>query len=467
MKFFSTRDDTQQCSFEDIITHAISKDAGLFMPHTIPSLDLAAPNLTYSDIAKKTFHAFCSPHFANTISQYIDTIYQSSYFTDPNIAPVKQIEDNLYLLDLTCGPTLSFKDYALQILPKLIDANLAQTKQRLNIITATSGDTGSAAIYGFAGCKNINLTVLHPKDKISTVQRLQMTTVNQPNILNIAVEGDFDHCQSIVKHITTGQEKSLPHFSTVNSINFGRLVGQITYYLNALYTLTNHSKNSIRYNFFVPTGNFGNALSALLASMMIDEDCPAHLNKICVSLNANDTLFKFVNNNGILQKQPTIQTFAPAMDVSLPSNFERLIYLATSKTAQTAKLYKEYSQSGQFCVPSTLDFVNQFFDINVCQDKKIIEGIQLFHKKYNKVIDPHTATAYMHYLTYAKTHDASDMTNVIVSTAHPCKFSQTVHQALGFEPEIPQHIQKLHTMPEHYLSLKTLSEVVNACQKFV
>jgi threonine synthase len=390
------------------------------MPISFPQFDPSElKKLDYPQLIAKILHAFADDNFSY---KELEEITQDAYKAlQPQLI---KLEEEAYLLNLSNGPSLSFKDYALQVLARLMDLLLAKLGHKINIITATSGDTGAAAVEAFSGRKNIHLFVLHPKGKISEIQRRQMTSVDAKNITNIAVEGTFDECQNLVKSTLQSGKFSL---TTINSINFVRIIIQMGYYIH---TLLKFGLEPL--NFVVPTGNFGNILSAYLTNFI-----GLKTGKLIIALNANKALNE-LENTGVFTLYQTIPTLANAMDISLPSNFERFIY-HTSNSSTTKTLYENLKTTGEYNTKSAIyEEYKKYFHTLSLGDEEILAEIERFKNLYDITIDPHTATA-----TKALVNGNINGKKIVVCTADPAKFS-------NFTGTLPQALQKLLKLTEKY-----------------
>ena len=319
MKYLSTRDDSLQKSFNQILYQGLSKDGGLYLPINWPSIDLKnLKNKSYQEVAVEIIYPFVKENFSkDKVFGIINNSYKE--FKNEKIAPVLKLDTNKYLLELIYGPTYAFKDYALQFLGNLFSESQKINPKKLTILGATSGDTGSAAINAFKSKTNINVFILHPHNKVSPIQQKQMTSVIENNIFNIAIEGNFDDCQRIVKELFVDDEiQKVTSLTAVNSINWARLIAQIVYYF---WTYLQIEKKDI--SFVVPSGNFGNIFSAYAAKNM-----GLPIKNLHVATNKNDIL-KSIINNGIMKKKSVSQTYSPSMDIQISSNFERQMFLTS------------------------------------------------------------------------------------------------------------------------------------------
>ena len=422
-RYLSTRGDAAPTNFADALLRGIAPDGGLYMPQAWPALpvDAARPGRTYAEMAKEAISPFIGDALpVGALDRALDRLTQG--FDHPAVTPLVELEPGLFVLELFHGPTAAFKDLAMQLVAALSDEALAATGQKLTLLTATSGDTGAAAVRAFAGAERINLIVLHPLDRVSPVQRKQMTTVQADNVLNLAVRGDFDDCQRLVKGLLA--EESLRdgrRLSSVNSINWGRLAGQIPYYVSATAQLGQAA------TFVVPTGNFGDAFAGIAATKM---GLPC--NGFVAAVNQNDALARAIND-GIYSRRPAIESGSVSMDVQAPSNFERLVYEATGRDGdRTRTVFETFARDGAVAFdPDLLAALRAAVSAVSVDEMETRAEIAHAYETWGRVVCPHTAVA----LAAARRVDRSTGPVVALSTAHPSKFGAFVSDVLGFEPE--------------------------------
>ncbi len=432
----------------------LAEDGGLLIPDEIPSIKQSLPRwvgLEYAELAYNLIKEFTD----DLAPVELKTITKLSYHTQFNPQPVviKQY-GSLFIAELYHGPTLAFKDLALQFIGNLFARIPSVVDQGLNILAATSGDTGSAAIYGFKGKKYINVFVMHPYKRISKLQELQMTTVLDPNIHNIAIEGDFDDCQRILKSVSADLDfKHRYRIGAVNSVNWARIVAQIVYYFwITLKIITTTKSQTVQ--FCVPTGNFGNILAGWYARHM---GCP--IEKLILATNANDILARFFQS-GTYSRHPLQTTLAPAMDIQVASNFERyLYYRLQGDTGEINRLMRAFAQIGSFSIPGK----DPLFDSYSCDETTILDTIREFYNHYEYLLDPHTATA----AAAAKNCASPGIPTIILATAHPAKFPEAIHQALqgvDYNPPTHPYLERLSSLPTRLTTLpaddKTVKEFI-------
>ena len=460
MQYISTRGLAPPLQFDDVLLEGLASDGGLYVPDKWPQLSESEfaklKNLSYPDMALEIMY----PYIGDVIPREIlkDILFEAyANFSNSQIAPIKRIDDSTWLLELFHGPTLAFKDYALQVVGKLFNYVLEKKKKTVTIIGATSGDTGSAAIEA---CKNkdaINLFMMHPKGRVSEVQRRQMTTVESSNIYNIAIEGTFDDCQDMVKLLFSDQEmREKYNLSAVNSINWARILSQIVYYFWAGISL--HSSNK-KLKFIVPTGNFGNIFAGYAAHKM---GLPIH--KLLVASNENNILTRYLNT-GNMTALDVKSTLAPSMDIQISSNFERLIfdvYNQNGTNVREAMNAFRKTNSIRFSEESW-EIICNLFDGFSASDQLIKETILKFYETKGELIDPHTATGIAASLV---NENNTDTNTVCLATAHPAKFPNAIKDSVGFSPEVPKQLKRIFQKEEKFTVLPNdFGEVKNFIYK--
>ena len=460
MQYISTRGLAPPLQFDDVLLEGLASDGGLYVPDKWPQLSESEfaklKNLSYPDMALEIMY----PYIGDVIPREIlkDILFEAyANFSNSQIAPIKRIDDSTWLLELFHGPTLAFKDYALQVVGKLFNYVLEKKKKTVTIIGATSGDTGSAAIEA---CKNkdaINLFMMHPKGRVSEVQRRQMTTVESSNIYNIAIEGTFDDCQDMVKLLFSDQEmRQKYNLSAVNSINWARILSQIVYYFWAGISL--HTSNK-KLKFIVPTGNFGNIFAGYAAHKM---GLPIH--KLLVASNENNILTRYLNT-GNMTALDVKSTLAPSMDIQISSNFERLIfdvYNQNGTNVREAMNAFRKTNSIRFSEESW-EIICNLFDGFSASDQLIRETILRFYETKGELIDPHTATGIAASLV---NENNTDTNTVCLATAHPAKFPNAIKDSVGFSPEVPKQLKRIFQKEEKFTVLPNdFGEVKNFIYK--
>ena len=435
--YVSTRGRAPVADFAQALLRGMAPDGGLYMPQAWPSLspDAARPGRTYAEIAAEVLAPFIGDALPEgALDAAIRRLVAG--FGHPAVTPLVEVEDGLYVLELFHGPTAAFKDLAMQLAASLADAALAASGERLTLLTATSGDTGAAAVAAFAGAERIRLVVLHPLDRVSPVQRRQMTTVGADNVLNLAVRGDFDDCQRLVKALLAEESlRAHGRLSSVNSINWARLAGQIPYYVSAASQLGGRAATWV-----VPTGNFGDAFAGITAAKM---GLPA--NGFVAAVNSNDALARAIND-GLYERRGAVETGSVSMDVQAPSNFERLVFEASGRDAEaTRSVFETFARDGRVRLDDGLLSALRAEVTAVSVDEAGTRAeIARAHADWGRIVCPHTAVA----LSAARGVDRSNGPVVALSTAHPSKFGGFVSGVLGVEPEPAPVIQALGDRPE-------------------
>ncbi len=430
MNYISTRNKSLNFDFSSIFLRGLAPDGGLFLPNEIQKIDekelKELSTLNYIDLGVEIISKFCTPVLnKNKIKLILDKAYSS--FGIKNIVEIKKI-DNINLLELYHGPTLAFKDIAMQVIGLMYEA-LNLNNKNINIIVATSGDTGSAAIAALKEKKNINLFVLHPHKKISNVQRKIMTTCGSNNIYNLAVKGNFDDCQKIVKQMFNDEQfREKINMSGVNSINWARIICQIVYYFYAYFQM------SSKVNFSVPTGNFGDVYAGYIAKKM-----GLPIDKLIVATNENDILCRVINN-GEYRPSKVKPSLSPSMDIQVASNFERLLFdVLNSDDQKVSKSMQDLNKNGFFKLEKDeLKKIRENFSAEKINDADTLRIIKDFFINYGFILDPHTATA-----VGASYKVKNNSKTVVLGTAHPYKFLETIKLAIGKNVDPPKQFSDL------------------------
>jgi threonine synthase len=455
MKYCSTRGQVTGLSFTDAVMMGLADDGGLLLPEEIPTYtadDLARmSNLSYPELAYEVISRYVDDIPAADLRNLIDRSYAS--FDHPETTPVVK-QDDLYILELFHGPTLAFKDVALQFLGNLFEYLLEKSGRRMNIIGATSGDTGSAAIYGVRGRKNINIFILHPKGRVSPIQELQMTTVTDANVFNLAVEGTFDDAQSIVKEIFGDLDFKEKHaLGAVNSINWARVLAQVVYYFYAWFQVSKDTGcEAIEVS--VPTGNFGDIFAGYIAKQM-----GVPIKRLILATNANNILSRFVND-GDYSTAEVNQSLSPSMDIQVASNFERyLFYLLSKDAAAVTKAMESFKQSGVLNFSAEqMEQVKATFTSATVNDEETLKTIADFYAETAYILDPHTAVGVE---AGRRTRDQR-YPLVCLSTAHPAKFGAAVNSAIGQDPDLPEAFQGIEQRPKRLETVQADTAIIKA-----
>ncbi len=454
MKYISTRQNAETLGFEDILLQGLATDGGLYVPEFLPKFSPAQikemAKLNYPDLAYKIIHPFVGGEIADADLKEI--IYKSyTTFSHSAVAPLKQLSHNEYLLELFHGPTLAFKDFALQLLGNLLDHFLRKNHQKIVIIGATSGDTGSAAIMGCKACKNAEIFILHPFERVSDVQRKQMTTVLDDNVHNISLKGNFDDCQAFVKKMFMDQSfLKGKKMVAVNSINWARIMAQIVYYFYAAIRLG--ATEDAPVSFSVPTGNFGDIYAGFLAKKM-----GLPIKKLIIATNQNDILTRFIKHNDYSRKS-LFETLSPSMNIQVSSNFERLLFDAYKNVGQPkelANLMKNFETNGSLKVePRVLENIKKDFDSYSIDDTATCELIKQLHDETGETIDPHSIIGIGASRKYMASKDYENEPVIILATAHPAKFPEAIEKS-GLKPsELPKFLSGLMNKKEKMVILE-------------
>ncbi|MDH3678817.1 MAG: threonine synthase [Acidimicrobiia bacterium] len=447
VSYASTRGDAPELDFADVLLTGLAADGGLYCPVEVPPLPPLDGCDTYAEVAARVIWPYIEGSTGSTAAYALSVdefaaMVRAAYdgFRHPDVCPVVELGDNHFLLDLTTGPTLAFKDIALQLVGRLLDHELARRGERVVVISATSGDTGSAAIEALAGRDSLDAVVLHPYGRVSDVQRRQMTTVTASNIHNLAVEGTFDDCQDLVKtafadHTITGRQPA-----AVNSINWARVVAQIVYYVTGAGAV---APDGGPVSFSVPTGNFGNVLSGWYAKRM-----GLAVDQLIVASNRNDVLTRFLDT-GRLEARAVEPSLSPSMDIQISSNFERLLWEASGRDgAAVADLIAEFRARGRAVVPDGwVESIRAEFTGTRVSDDETLDEIARVHDELGFLIDPHTAVGFV---AARRLRRDPAVPMITLATADPAKFPDAVERATGVRPPLPPFLSELFDRREHY-----------------
>ncbi len=452
MRYISTRGEAPALGFDDVLLAGLARDGGLYVPESWPRLtadDLRGlRGLGYAELAIRVMEPFLAGSDGGSVisHQEFRRLVEETYrgFGHTAVAPLVQLDQRTWLMELFHGPTMAFKDHALQLLGRLFDYVLERRRERVTVIGATSGDTGSAAIEACRDRSAIDIFILYPHDRISAVQRRQMTTVGASNVHTLAIEGSFDDCQDLVKAMFADTRfRDAHNLSAVNSINWARIMAQIVYYVAASVSLGAPSRRVI---FSVPTGNFGNVYAAYAAGAM-----GLPILKLIVGSNTNDILDRFFRS-GEMRIQSVVPTLSPSMDIQISSNFERLLFdLFDRDGAMVNRCMRDFRSSGRFVVTSDqLTQARALFDSHRLDDDGIRDLIAETYRTTGELIDPHTAVG----LAAARAASSDPTVPVVaLGCAHPAKFPDAVEQATGVRPGLPPRLADLFDRPERVVRL--------------
>jgi threonine synthase len=443
MRYVSTRGRAPEQDFAGVLLAGLADDGGLYVPVEWPHFSAAdlrsMRGLPYAEVAARVI----APFAAGSLDfETVRGLCRDAYagFGHPAVVPLAQLDTDLWVLELFHGPTLAFKDLALQLLGRLFDHVLTQRGQRITILGATSGDTGSAAIEACRDRARVDIAILHPLGRTSEVQRRQMTTVMSPNVRNLAIEGNFDDCQDLVKAaFADAPFRHDMHLSAVNSINWARIAAQIAYYVAAALALGAPEREVA---FAVPTGNFGNVLAAWAARRM-----GVPIAKLIVSSNRNDILARFLAANDMSIK-PVQPSLSPSMDIGVSSNFERLLFeLLGRDGAETASVMAGFRATGHMAVPDAAwRRATELFEGFTLDDPCTLAEIRRVHAASGYLADPHTATG----IAAAQARRRPRLPMIVAGTAHPAKFPDAIEQAVGFRPPLPPRLADLYEREERF-----------------
>ncbi|MDA7812233.1 threonine synthase [Candidatus Pelagibacter sp.] len=440
MKYISTRNNSKEYSFEDVFIKGLADDGGLFIPKEVKKYSTeeleSLGGLNYRELAKKIIYPYIGDFMSESeLSDIVNKSY--SVFRKNNAVALIKVGD-VNLLELFHGPTLAFKDIAMQLLGNFYEHYLKKNNKNINVIVATSGDTGAAAIDAIKGKKNMNIFVLHPHNKVSLVQRKLMSTVKEKNVFNIAIEGNFDDCQNLVKSMFADKEfSSLINMSGVNSINWARIIAQSVYYFYTYFQI----KDDRPINFSVPTGNFGDVYAGYLSKKM-----GLPINKLIVATNQNDILHRAISR-GKYEAETVLETNSPSMDIQIASNFERLIYdLNDFDDNETQKIMSGIKKDGKYIIPEDkMKKIDRDFSSASINENEVLDIIKEVYAMHNIILDPHSAIGFG-----ALKKINIEGNNIVLATAHPCKFPEAIDKSIGIKPDLPDELKYVMDEKENY-----------------
>ena len=452
MRYVSTRGLAPEKTFSEALLTGLADDGGLYVPYEWPSLQSSGSG-DYLETAFEVMSLFTEGSLDEQIlKRIIHDAYSS--FDAQEVVPLIELDDQIFLMELFHGPTLAFKDIALQLVGRLFDHELSTRGEHLTIVGATSGDTGSAAIEACRDRQNLDIVILHPADRVSDVQRKQMTTVDSFNVHNVAIEGTFDDCQDLVKAMFNDLEyRNRLKLGAVNSINWARVMAQIVYYVVASEKLGSCEQPVI---FSVPTGNFGNVFAGHAA-----RNCGLNIPRLLVASNKNDILTQFFNTGG-MEISEVIPTLSPSMDIQISSNLERLIFeLLGRKGEEVNSLFEKFRSNGNIDVGPDVEakFSNAWKGYSF-DDEEVVNCISTESEKSGIVLDPHSAIGVLAARSHRDKKNDPEVPIVCLATAHPAKFPQAVERALGYCPALPDRLADLHERPEFLTRLPNNLEIV-------
>ena len=454
VRYVSTRGRAPELGFTEVLLAGLANDGGLYVPAVWPSLPARRAGSTYAERAAQVIGQFVGDDLSGeTLQRLCDEAYAT--FAHPSVVPLVQLHDEHFVQELFHGPTLAFKDVALQLVGRMFDEVLRSQGRRVTIVGATSGDTGSAAIDGVKHCANVDIVILYPHNRTSDVQRKQMTTVDSSNVRVVAVEGTFDDCQDLVKAMFNDAEfRERMQLSAVNSINWARVMAQIVYYVVATDLLAGPV------DVCVPSGNFGNVFSGWIARRM-----GAPIDRLVVASNANDILARFFNDDD-MSTAPVVPSLSPSMDIQVSSNFERLLFEMNDRDGErTAQQLQQFRSTGRLDVEpeQRRRHLDGRFTAARLDDPETLDVIARTHASAGMLLDPHSAVG-VGAVEKLRAAGALTGTTVTLATAHPAKFPDAVERATGVRPALPPHLEDLFDLPEH---VSVLPNDLAAVQHFV
>lgn len=441
MRYISTRGQAPALTFEDAMLTGLASDGGLYVPETIPTMsadDIAAlAGLSYEEVAFRVMKPFIGETF--TDAEFKDIIAKAyAGFGHDARAPLVQLGPNHFLLELFHGPTLAFKDFAMQLIGQLFQSALERRGDRVTIVGATSGDTGSAAIEAFKGLHNVDVFILFPHGRVSDVQRRQMTTPTESNVHALAVEGDFDDCQAALKEMFADIDfRDGVKLAAVNSINWARVLAQVVYYFSSAVSLGAPHRTV---SFTVPTGNFGDIFAGYIAKKM-----GLPIEKLVIATNQNDILHRTMET-GAYTKAGVTPSMSPSMDIQVSSNFERALFDAYGRDGGAVAQLMDELKSGEFKVSQgAMDFLRETFTSGRASEEETSATIKAFHERTTEVLCPHSAVG----VKVAEEH-LSEVPMITLATAHPAKFPAAVEAACGVHPVLPERMGDLFGRDERF-----------------
>jgi len=435
VQYVSTRGVAPPQPFGAILLEGLASDGGLYVPESFPRIDLASlRKKSYVEIAQAILGRYMDD--IDGLDALVERTYSARVFGSDDITPLKTLEPGLHLLQLSNGPTAAFKDIALQLLGGLFEKVLAEQKQVLNILGATSGDTGSAAEYAMRGKRGIRVFMLSPHKRMSAFQRAQMYSLQEPNIHNLAVQGVFDDCQDLVKQVNADAAfKARRHIGAVNSINWARVAAQVVYYFKAYFAATRSDGEEV--SFAVPSGNFGNIYAGYVARRM-----GLPVRRLVLATNENDVLDEYFRSGRYRVRRTAQETSSPSMDISKASNFERYVFeLVGRDGARVRLLWRQLEEKGEFALKPGAEFVS---GRSTHADR--LRTIRTVFETHRVMIDPHTADG----VKVGLEHREPGVPLICLETALPVKFADTVREALGREPQRPAELVGLEARPQRF-----------------
>ena len=462
MKYVSTRGESAGRGFAEILLEGLAPDGGLYVPEHYPRVDAATlarwRRLSYPELAFEVMSLYIDDIPAAELRRLVERTYTAAVFGDARIVPLRPLEPGVFVLGLSNGPTLAFKDVAMQFLGHAFEYELARQGRTLTVLGATSGDTGSAAEHALKGKRGIEVWMLSPLGRMSPFQQAQMFGLQDANIHNVAIEGVFDDCQDLVKAVSADLDFKRGHaIGTVNSINWARLLAQVVYYFSGYFQATTRNDETV--SFAVPTGNFGNICAGHVARMM-----GLPIRRLVLATNENDVLDEFFRTGRyrVRSAAETHETSSPSMDISKASNFERFVFDALGRDAgRTTRLFAEVEDRREFVLDAAdRDRVAAFGMVSGrSTGANRLATIRDVYERFGEVIDPHTADA----LAVGRAHAADGEPMVVLETALPAKFNETVRAAIGIDAPRPPGFEGIEALPRRFVTMPADVEHLKAC----
>ncbi|MEZ5774529.1 MAG: threonine synthase [Hyphomicrobiaceae bacterium] len=444
MRYLSTRGGDSGRSFEDVLLEGLARDGGLFVPESWPRFDSARiadfAGRPFAEVAVSVIDALSGGGFER---RDLGRMAREAYatFGHPAVTPLVQLDEETFVLELFHGPTLAFKDVAMQLLARLMDHALARAGRRATIVGATSGDTGGAAIEAFRGSERVDVVILFPRGRVSDVQRRMMTTPVEDNVHAVAIDGTFDDCQALVKGLFNDHAfRDRVQLSAINSINWARIASQVTYYFAAATALGAPHR---RMHFSVPTGNFGDVFAGYVARQM-----GLPMGQLVIATNANDILARTVAG-GAYEMRGVVATTSPSMDIQISSNFERYLFEASGRDAAKVRaMMASLAQSGGFQLGPLHGRLTADFAARAASEAAIADAIRTVHARSGYLMDPHTACGYL--AADAGLREGHFEPRIVLATAHPAKFPDAMEAVTGRRPPLPERLAELMTATERF-----------------
>ena len=453
MRYVSTRGAAQPKGFTEILLEGLASDGGLYLPESYPKVDLGAlRGKTYATLAFEIVSRFMDD--VPGLRAIVERTYSRAVFGTDEVTPLATLEPGLHLLGISNGPTLAFKDIAMQLLGPLFEQTLAARGTTLKILGATSGDTGSSAEHAMRGRKGIDVYMLSPHGRMSAFQRAQMYALQDPNIHNFAVKGTFDDCQRVVKQVNADAAFKARHrIGAVNSINWARVAAQVVYYFKGYFAATKSDREQV--SFAVPSGNFGNIYAGHVARSM-----GLPVRRLVLATNENDVLDEFFRTGRYRVRRTALETSSPSMDISRASNFERYVFdLVGRDGTKVRELWAQLDSQGEFDLSALRERIEASgFVSGMSTHADRLATIRRVHERYGMTVDPHTADG----IAVSERYREPGVPMICLETALPAKFAETIREALGREPQRPKALENLEALPQRFEVVEADAEIVKS-----